>query len=526
MIRTKTSWSISLAVLACLSAGAASAAGKRVGVPAFDGAQEALVRKKVMAVLQGHGFELVKSRQIQSALQSSGARLDSNDGFQSLAKELALGAIVTGEVGKKRAKITVYDGREGSTLGDATFTGANPKKVAAEVARNFWKKLGPAVQKGKVPSNAKKGQKAVAEAPEDAVDSRDAEPGPDETPTPPPAKKTAVAVDDGDKAKSEEKSGEEGEEKPKKKKKQKEEEPEEEASGPKIIPPTLDVSVGAGLITRDFRYHQPVSTLRPYKLGAGPAVVATAIWYPLSYLTDGAMSNLGVEAHIEQAFGISSTIGAGDPDFPQGAKFNTVVHEYAGGLRFRVPFGAGSQFYVSATAGEHAFVFRTSDPAMNRSNLDIPDTIYHYVRPGLGFRMEFASDLSFNLNAGYRYIFNGGGQVKDVFFPHLSVGGVDVSAYLGYRVTSIIEARLSGEFRRYFFSMNSKPEDLNMEGAGVRVAGGAVDQYLSGAVSLAFLFGGAEPSAAASEEAPPPPPRKKANGPEGEDEGAGSEGNE
>jgi len=33
----------------------AQAAGKRVGVPKFNGAQEALVRKKVMAVLKAHG---------------------------------------------------------------------------------------------------------------------------------------------------------------------------------------------------------------------------------------------------------------------------------------------------------------------------------------------------------------------------------------------------------------------------------------------------------------------------------------
>ena len=137
-----------------------------------------------------------------------------------------------------------------------------------------------------------------------------------------------------------------------------------------------------------YRYHQPISMLRPYKLAGGPAVAFNLIWYPLSYLTDGALSNLGVEAHLEQAFGISSQIGAGDPDFMTGAKFNTVVHDYAGGLRFRVPFGPGSQFYVSATAGEHAFVFRTADPAMNRQNLDIPDTIYHYVRPGVGVRFE------------------------------------------------------------------------------------------------------------------------------------------
>jgi hypothetical protein len=529
MMRMKTTWSISLAVLACLWAGAAEAAGKRVGVPAFDGVQEAAVRKKVMGVLQAHGFELVKSRQIESALQSTGARLDSNDGFQALAKELALGAIVTGEVGKKRAKITVYDGREGSTLGDATFTAANPHKLAVEVGRNFWKKLGAAVGRGKVPSNAKKSQKAVAaEAPEDAVDSSDAESASDETPSPAPRKTTVAAAEPEEKAKSDEKGSEDGEEKPKKKKKQKEE-AEEGPSGPTVVPPTLDISLGVGGMSRNLRYHQPISTLRPYKLPSGFVVVANVVWYPLSTLTDGALQNLGVEGHVEQGFFIKSQIGAGDPDFMQGAKFNTVVHEYVGGLRFRVPFGEGSQFYVSATAGEHAFVFRTVDASMPRQNLDIPDTIYRFVRPGLGIRYELPADFSFHLAAGYRYIFNGGGQIKDVFFPHLSVGGVDVNAYIGYRFYDDFEVRLSGEFRRYFFSMNSKPEDLEQANidAGVRVAGGAVDQYFSGSVSIAFLFGGTEkPAATSSEEEGPPPAKKKAKAAEGESEGEEGGGNE
>jgi hypothetical protein len=519
MIRMKTSWSLFLAVVVCLWAGAAAAAAKRVGVPAFDGAQEALVRKKVMAVLHAHGFDLVKSRQISSTLQSTGARLDSNDGFQALAKELALNAIVTGEVGKKKAKITVYDGREGSTLGDATFSGANPKKLAADVARNFWKKLGSAVARGRVPSNAKKGQKAVAESPEDAVDTSATEGEDEERPAPPP-KKAAVA--EAEKTKD----ADEAEEKPTKKKKQKEE--PEEPSGPSVVPPTLDLAIGPRVLMRNFSYHQPLSKLRPYKLGGAPAVAFDLVWYPLSYLTDGFAQHIGVEAHLEQAFAISSKIGSGDPDFPNGAKFNTVVHEYAGGLRFRVPFGGGSQFYVSATGGEHAFVFRTasSDPSMNRGNLDIPDVIYRYVQPAVGLRFELPADLSLDLMGGYRYIFNGGGQIKDTYFPHLGVGGVDLKASLGYRITPSIEVRASGELRRYFFSMNSKPGDLDpaQEAAGVRVSGGAVDQYLTGTISLAFMFGGSEPAADAEESSPPPAKKKAKAAPEGDEDEGGDEG--
>jgi len=92
------------------SAAAQAAGGKRIGVPKFEGAQEALVRKEVMKSLKSHGFQVVGSRAMADAISSTGASLDSDDGLQKLAKELSLAAIVTGEVGPKRAKIVVHDG--------------------------------------------------------------------------------------------------------------------------------------------------------------------------------------------------------------------------------------------------------------------------------------------------------------------------------------------------------------------------------------------------------------------------------
>src|SRR6185503_13893740 len=110
----------------------------RAGVPKFDGAQEIVVRKQVMRVLKAHGYELAKSREMELGLANTGALLDGDEGFAKVAKELALSVIVTGELGKKRAKIAIHDGRDGALLGQAAFPGANPRKMAAEVARAFW----------------------------------------------------------------------------------------------------------------------------------------------------------------------------------------------------------------------------------------------------------------------------------------------------------------------------------------------------------------------------------------------------
>ena len=93
-------------------------------------------------------------------------------------------------------------------------------------------------------------------------------------------------------------------------------------------------------------------------------------------------------------------------------------------MRYRVPFGGGNDFYGSLTGGEHAFTFKSTATG-NRANLDIPDTIYRFVRPGVGVHLELPATCRSRSSAGYRYIFNGGGQFKDVFFPYSSVDGVD-----------------------------------------------------------------------------------------------------
>ncbi len=495
-------------LLGVLFSTTADAAGKRVGVPKFDGTQEALVRKKVMQILKAHGYELAKSREMEIGLANTGALLDNDEGFAKVAKELALSAIITGEIGKKRAKIAVHDGKDGSLLGDANFAGANPRKIMAEVGRDFWKKLGGEIARGKAPSGAKKPQKVVAESPEDDETTPDAAGGEGEpAPEPEPRKKAAaepVAAAEG---------GGEGDEGPKKKKKKKKktdmeggdvvQEPEDE-----VIPPTFDLQLGFALINRSLAYQDDRSTpvgLRPYSLPLGPAVVAHVIWFPLGPFTDGAAKNIGVEGHIEQAFFISSTLAPdstpGAP-FPNGAKLSSAVHEYSGGARYRMTFGAGNYFFGSLTGGEHAFTFHSTstDPTMQRGDLDIPDTIYRFIRPGIGLHFELGGGISAGIAGGFRWVFNKGGQFHDEFFPKSSVNGVDGQLKVGYRISPMFEVRAIFDWRRYFSSMNCFG-GLDAAGAAINdcfpqyTAGGAIDQYFSGGLAMAMTMGGSEISA-------------------------------
>jgi hypothetical protein len=465
-----------------------AAGGKRAGVPKFAGAKEALVRKQVMKVLSAHGYELAKSREMEMALQNTGALLESDDQFRKVAKELALAVIVTADIGKRRAKIAIHDGRQGAVLGEASFPGTNPRKIAAEVRRSFWTKLGGEVERGKAPPGAKKPQKAVAEAPEDDVDL----PG---TADEAVASDENTRVTEGDDASDSPGSrSDNGDVSSRKKRERPDIETDDDVlrekatpgpSRPGRVPATLEFAASGGVVNRSYSYRQDISGLRPHTLPLGGDAAAQAAWYPLSAFTAGTMAQFGVEFSFAQAFGVQSGIAPGDPAFQQGATFGNFSREIDVALSGRLTFGvAGNQVWVSAGGGEHAFLF--TGRSQYASTFDVPDVIYRYVRLGVGMRLELPADLSLSVSGGYRSVFNGGGDKfsgSNGLFPHATVEGVDGEIYLGYRITDAVEVRLRGEIRRYFSSMNSVAADTFK-------AGGAIDQYLSGGIGVAYLYGG------------------------------------
>jgi hypothetical protein len=469
-----------LVIALLLSSAAAEAAGDRIGVPKFKGSQEGLVRKEVMHLLKSHGYQPVGSRRMADAMSSAGADLESGDGRKTLAKELALSAIVTAEVGPKRAKIVVHDGGDGSVLGEASFSGANPRKLAHEVKLTFWKKLGSDVGRGHVPSGAKKPSKTGAAEPEEEENTEAGEA------EPPKPKENESAAGGG--------TSEETAPSPTKK-----EEAPKEPSTPSVPSgrPWLDFELGMGGLNRNLTFSQNVTPgLLAYKLGVGPIAVANVVIYPLDPLVGGVLGNIGLEIAIQQGFAISSTLTSNG----MSTSFPSVVHDYAGGARYRIPFAADDDVYLSATAGEDAFTF-TGRSATNV--LESPDTIYHYVRPGLGLHLAIAGGLSVALGGGYRVVLNHGGPQfhSSQFFPRSNVAGADAELELRYALSPRFQVRAGLEWRRYWFALNTQPGDTF-------VAQGAVDQSFAFTARIAILIGSSSVPRAegGAEEAPPPPP--------------------
>jgi hypothetical protein len=250
--------------------------------------------------------------------------------------------------------------------------------MAAEVARAFWAKLGGEIERGRVAPNAKKAPKVVAEAPEDdesAPDAGDAIESKAKVAGNAAASERQTSPDgDGGSGRDEDKAADENV-------LREEASAAPSPSGP--VPPTFDAFLAPTGTNRAFVYHQDISPMgmRPYTLPLAAATALHIAWYPVSALTSGPLQHLGVEVGVEQAFGLRSAAGA-DGSALAGKTFGNSVHDYEGGLRYRVPFGAGHQIWLSGTAGEHAFVFTNpSGCADCRAMLHIPDTVYRYGTP-------------------------------------------------------------------------------------------------------------------------------------------------
>ena len=240
-------------------------------------------------------------------------------------------------------------------------------------------------------------------------------------------------------------------------------------------PRFLDFAVGGESFMRSLSYRQPVTDgLREYQPRLIGGARASIVYYPAVHFTSGFATNLGLDLNIDQTFSVDSRT-------PDGTSFPTKSHDYNGGIRLRIPLD-GIEPSVTLGYGDHAY--KITGP--NRSTLLLPDTDYSYLRAVAGVRVALPSSISLFVQTGYRHILSPG-AIKDDYFKNLTVAGLEASAYVGYAITDLIEARIGVDYRRYFYSMHSKNGDMF-------VAGGAIDHTYGATLSLAVLLGGPPPS--------------------------------
>jgi hypothetical protein len=240
-------------------------------------------------------------------------------------------------------------------------------------------------------------------------------------------------------------------------------------------PPTaLELAGGGGVVSRRFDYTDDLfAALRNYELDAAPLILLRAEWYPLAHDGDGDLSNIGVVARYEHLFPPTSLTR-------DGRRFDTQSNAWFAGLRGRVPLDEHELGLVGGYGRQRFEV--TGDEAAPL----LPDVAYEYLRIGAEAELRF-SEFVVGVELGKRFVLATGELETDSWFPHVSPDAVDLRAFVGHALTSDLDLVAGVQLTRYFFSMNPQPDDA-------RVAGGAVDQYLSGWAAVVWrLPGSARP---------------------------------
>ena len=232
-----------------------------------------------------------------------------------------------------------------------------------------------------------------------------------------------------------------------------------------------------GGYNRGLTFNQNLNpSLLSYTLGMGPIAVANVVMFPLDPLVGGVLGNIGLEAEIQQGFAISSTLANGGST----TTYKNIVHDYAGGGRYRFTFGArqrllplghrrrgrlhvhGAQRHQRAPHPRHHLPLRSP---RHRSSPG---------RSAAGSASRWPADTASSSTMP--------APSSSSSSPGRRWPGADAELVARYALSPMFEVRAGLEWRRYWFAMHSQPGDTY-------AAGGAVDQSFAFTARIALLIG-------------------------------------
>jgi hypothetical protein len=381
--------------------------------------------------------------------------------------------------------ITVYGGSDGMTA--VEFSATVPKAAAVkELQSRLWNEIGSALEGGGASST-----KASADA--DLFSERSA-PAKPETTRAAPARQPVEESDDQftDLETPTRKPPAKPERKPVRAPVRETAEPDQEddhesATNPEALalenqadqeepttkrPSAFDAAIGALIGTRNFGYHESLPGLSEYNLPVSPSLALHAHWYPAAHFMSGVLAHIGLDVRADMLIGVSTE------DKKRNQTFSTNAHGFGIGLRGRIPLAA-HELGVVAGFSQRAFGL-SSDKNIDA---DVPNITHNTLRFGLEGRYRVIEMVAVQLRASYLYGLSLGQLSSKAWFPHASGNGVEAEIGLQLSLNRTFATEVAFGLQRYFMSLNPERGDSAVEETA-RVAGGALDKYFAGRISL------------------------------------------
>lgn len=399
----------------------------KVAIGGFDGAKAAEVRSAFIDALKKDGsYEITDAEDVKASSKGKA--------IAEAAKGLGVNVVITGKVGKGGLKVKVLNGADGKLIDEVDIKGG-AGKLKGNIEKSGASSVAAAIGQAKG-----KEEKKPEPPPEEA------KPAEEEKPTETVAVDTASAGD-----------------------------------GKGLSP--LDITAGLRPLHRTFTFHQTLADVRPgerinqllkYELPLGPQLFIDLNWFPASHFMQGPAEWFGITGGFEKGFATQSIYGEGTAD--QKTLKTDIQAFYVGG-RVRVPI-AEHRLGATATYGQHSFSLAGDEGPFPL----IPDVKYSYIRGGLDGMLRFG-DFSAGARVGKRFV-SSTGALQTQWFPKVKTSSLEAGVTVGYRLVSMLELVAGFDWLRYAFDFNPVPIRPSY------VAGGAVDEYMSGYIAFKFHLPG------------------------------------
>jgi hypothetical protein len=504
MMRTLATATLVMTALMAVSPSSALAKPK-IALTAIDGDSSGSVGDAVTEALDGEDLVVIPQRTVNKAVDKLGLDAEMTEKqAKKLSTEVEADAVVIGTLGKaganKTLHFTLYIHGKKARGFKVTFNNAKSDRFKAKLRDKMVTKIAgetKAVKGGdeegdeEDPLGGKKGGKAKAKGKEADADAEE-----DGGKKKKPKKVAAADADEGDEA------DEDGAKKKKKKKKvasadEDEEEGELSASASMSAPThsanrvAARIDLGVSFKNRQLTYNSRGSfpeAPKPFNNNPVPGARFEAELYPLAFANPKSVaSGLGIAAEYDKTILLTLRTTA-EPGVPVKAN----QQSYSVGARMRFVLGStpvSPSITLGVGYGKRRFTTDKSGLQMQGS-LDVPDTNYTTIDPGLAIRIPFIPQLALIFGGRALIITDAGPIQQPTSYGRAKVFGAWAQAGFDIVLGNRFAIRLVGEFQQVGFAFTgtgdlSRNRDMDPDTKDV---GGLSDRSIGGSATLAVLY--------------------------------------
>ena len=500
MITTRTMVTLCCAVALLLAAGPAVASAKpKIALTAIEGDDSGAVSDAVTEALDGDSLTVISQRVVNKAVDKLGLDNEMTEKqAKKLAGEVEADAIVIAKLdkdgGHKRLHFKLYVHGKKARGFKVIFNNAKSDRFKSKLRDKMVTKIAGETKGGggdddeEMPKGKGKGKgEGKGSADEDEED-------------PLTTKKDKKKLSKKDREEEEE----DDEDAPRKKKKRtaaaEDEEDDEEigvsknvSSSPKHsanrVAARLDL--GVSFKNRQLLYNSRADFPegpKPFKVQPVPGARFEAELYPLAFANPKSIAaGLGFAAEYDKT--ILLTLRTTDePNVPVKAN----QQSYSFGVRLRFVLGStdtSPSITLGAGYGKRRFTTDRSG-LMDATSLDIPETNYTTIDPGLAIRIPLIKQLALTFGGRALVITDAGPVQQPTSYGRAKVFGAWASGGIDIVLGNRFAIRLVGEFQQVGFAFTgtgdmARNRDMDPETKDV---GGMSDRSIGGSATLAVLY--------------------------------------